>query len=191
MREGLKKQNIKSKMLKIIIDKNNNLEQGSELNAKDIFNILEAELINVNFEDVEYEVDFQWTNVLNPTVIHNLGLSKDIWCNGIDKPLIHFKDIVVRKENLKLIGKYCNTLKLDIQGIDCVKFFLKEEQKHELATAPDLMYLDLICTASVNTYRGMNTPQLMIEDYNIKDSKDAKDAKDHVQNNLSLDDLPF
>ncbi|MGW7988095.1 hypothetical protein [Staphylococcus shinii] len=72
--------------------------------AKDIFNILEAELINVNFEDVEYEVDFQWTNVLNPTVIHNLGLSKDIWCNGIDELLIHLKDIVVRKENLKLIG---------------------------------------------------------------------------------------
>lgn len=47
------------------------------------------------------------------------------------------------------------------------------------------MYLDLICTASVNTYRGMNSPQLMIEDYNIKD------AKDHVQNNLSLDNLPF
>ncbi|MGW8042584.1 hypothetical protein [Staphylococcus shinii] len=47
------------------------------------------------------------------------------------------------------------------------------------------MYLDLICTASVNTYRAMNTSQLMIEDYNIKD------AKDHVQKNLSLNDLPF
>lgn len=153
--------------------------------AKDIFEVLEAELIDVNFEDIEYEVDFQWTNVINPTIIHNLGQSKDIWCNGIDEPLIHLKDIVVRKDNLKLIGKYSNTLKLDIQGIDCVKFFLKEEQKHEIATAPDLMYLDLVCTASVNTFRGMNTPQLMIEDYSIRD------AKDHVEKNLSLDELPF
>lgn len=70
--------------------------------------------------------------------------------------LSYFKNIVVLKENMKLIGKTGNTLKLQIQGVDCVKFFLKEDDKDEIATAPDLMYLDIICTASVNSFRGMN-----------------------------------
>ncbi|MGW7999351.1 hypothetical protein [Staphylococcus xylosus] len=114
-----------------------------------------------------------------------LRLYKDMCCNGIDEPLIYLKNIVVRKENIKLIGKTGNTLKLQIQGVDCVKFFLKEEDKYEIATAPDLMYLDIICTASVNSFRGMNTPQLLIEDYNIKE------AKAHIKNNLDYGDLPF
>lgn len=28
-------------------------------------------------------------------VIHKLGLNKDMWCNGIDKPLIYLKNFVV------------------------------------------------------------------------------------------------
>ncbi len=118
-------------------------------------------------------------------IIHTLANNKDMWCNGIDEPLIHLKNILVRKENIKLIGKTGNTLKINVNGIDCVKFFLKEEQKNEIVTAPDIMYFDLICTASVNSFRGMNTPQLMIEEYSISD------AKDHVENYLCEDELPF
>ncbi|RIO76159.1 hypothetical protein BUZ07_13640 [Staphylococcus gallinarum] len=66
-----------------------------------------------------------------------------------------------------------------------MKFFLKEAEKHEIATASDLIYLDIICTASVNTFRGMNTPQLMIEDYRIHD------AKEHIKNNLSENEILF
>jgi len=47
------------------------------------------------------------------------------------------------------------------------------------------MYLELICTTNVNTFRGINTPQLMIEEYSISD------AKDHVENHLCVDELPF
>lgn len=60
-------------------------------------------------------------------------------------------------------------MKIQIQGVDCVKFFLKEAEKLEVTTAPDLLYLGIICTVSVNTSRGMNTPQLMIEEYRISD----------------------
>ncbi|WP_338142263.1 hypothetical protein [Staphylococcus gallinarum] len=76
-------------------------------------------------------------------------------------------------------------MKIQIQGVDSVKFFLKEAEKHEIATASDLIYLDIICTASVNTFRGMNTPQLMIEDYRIHD------AKEHIKNNLSENEILF
>lgn len=153
--------------------------------ALEVLKAIESELIDVNLSDIEYEADFQWTNNLDSNIIHTLANNKDMWCNGIDEPLIHLKNILVRKENIKLIGKTGNTLKINVNGIDCVKFFLKEEQKNEIVTAPDIMYFDLICTASVNSFRGMNTPQLMIEEYSISD------AKDHVENYLCEDELPF
>lgn len=153
--------------------------------ALEVLKAIESELIDVNLSDIEYEADFQWTNNLDSNIIHTLANNKDMWCNGIDEPLIHLKNILVRKENIKLIGKTGNTLKINVNGIDCVKFFLKEEQKNEIVTAPDVMYFDLICTASVNSFRGMNTPQLMIEEYSISD------AKDHVENYLCEDELPF
>ncbi|MCD8786403.1 hypothetical protein [Staphylococcus gallinarum] len=76
-------------------------------------------------------------------------------------------------------------MKIQIQGVDSVKFFLKEAEKHAIATASDLIYLDIICTASVNTFRGMNTPQLMIEEYRISD------GNDYIKNNLCENDFLF
>ena len=76
-------------------------------------------------------------------------------------------------------------MKIQIQGVDCVKFLLKEAEKLEITTAPDLLYLGIICTASVNTSRGMNTPQLMIEEYRISD------GNDYIKNNLCENDFLF
>ena len=76
-------------------------------------------------------------------------------------------------------------MKIQIQGVDCVKFFLKEAEKLEVTTAPDLLYLGIICTVSVNTSRGMNTPQLMIEEYRISD------GNDYIKNNLCENDFLF
>lgn len=76
-------------------------------------------------------------------------------------------------------------MKLDIQGVDCLKFNVTESQKHEIATSGDLISIDLICTASINSYMGRNTPQLMIEDFEIKN------VDDHVVKHLSIDSLPF
>lgn len=52
-------------------------------------NVIEAELVDIDFSNVEYEVDFQWENYLDVEVLNKLGLNKDMWCNGIDKPLIY------------------------------------------------------------------------------------------------------
>ncbi|MEB6236447.1 hypothetical protein [Staphylococcus gallinarum] len=59
-------------------------------------NVIEAELVDIDFSNVEYEVDFQWENYLDVEVLNKLGLNKDMWCNGIDKPLIYLKNFVVR-----------------------------------------------------------------------------------------------
>ncbi|MEB6232571.1 DHH family phosphoesterase [Mammaliicoccus sciuri] len=146
---------------------------------------LDELLKDVNFEDIEYEADFRWNGYVDVDTINELGNNIDLWCNGIDEPLIHIQDKVIQKKNINFIGKTGRTMKLDIQGVDCLKFNVTESQKHEIATSSDLISIDLICTASINSYMGRNTPQLMIEDFEIKN------ADDHVVKHLSIDSLPF
>lgn len=146
---------------------------------------LDELLKDVNFEDIEYEADFRWNGYVDVDTINELGNNIDLWCNGIDEPLIHIQDKVIQKKNINFIGKTGRTMKLDIQGVDCLKFNVTESQKHEIATSSDLISMDLICTASINSYMGRNTPQLMIEDFEIKN------ADDHVVKHLSIDSLPF
>lgn len=146
---------------------------------------LDELLKDVNFEDIEYEVDFRWNGYVDVNTINELGNNIDLWCNGIDEPLIHIQDKVIQKRNINFIGQNGRTMKLDIQGVDCLKFNVTESQKHEIATSSDLISLDLICTASINSYMGRNTPQLMIEDFEVRN------AEDHVVKNLTIDELPF
>ncbi|MBC8715976.1 hypothetical protein FXW04_12430 [Staphylococcus pseudintermedius] len=142
-------------------------------------------MINVDFDDVEYEVDFIWSNFVDMNAILDLAEQKDMWCNGIDEPLIYLKNIYMKKSDFNFIGKTGNTLKLQVQGVDCIKFRISEDEKSEIALAEDTVYIDMVCTASVNSYKGRNTPQLLIQDFTIKS------AQEKVDNALCLDDLPF
>ncbi|EJO7115367.1 single-stranded DNA-binding protein [Staphylococcus pseudintermedius] len=153
--------------------------------ALEIQSLIESELINVDFDDVEYEVDFIWSNFVDMNAILDLAEQKDMWCNSIDEPLIYLKNIYMKKSDFNFIGKTGNTLKLQVQGVDCIKFRISEDEKSEIALAEDTVYIDMVCTASVNSYKGRNTPQLLIQDFTIKS------AQEKVDNALCLDDLPF
>lgn len=161
---------------------------GVEFNSEYALNIqqeLEAKLIDVDLDNVQYEVDFEWSNHIDIPTIHQLAEYKNMWCNGIDEPLIYLKDIYIKKEDFNFIGKTGNTLKLNIQGVDLIKFRISEDEKREIAMADSTSYINLIATASVNTYKGINTPQLMIEDFNLIP------AKDRLDTHISLNELPF
>ncbi|MDT0700389.1 DHH family phosphoesterase [Staphylococcus chromogenes] len=161
---------------------------GVEFNLEDALTIqqeLETKLVDVDIDDVEYEVDFEWSNFIDIPVIHDLASHKNMWCNGLDEPLIYIKNIYTKKDDFKFIGKTGNTLKLSIQGVDFIKFRINEDEKREIAMSEDTSYLSLVCTASVNTYRGMNIPQLMIEDFTLVP------AKERIMSSISLDELPF
>ncbi|EGQ3388992.1 single-stranded DNA-binding protein [Staphylococcus pseudintermedius] len=153
--------------------------------ALEIQSLIESELISVDFDDVEYEVDFIWSNFVDMNAILDLAEQKDMWCNGIDEPLIYLKNIYMKKSDFNFIGKTGNTLKLQVQGVDCIKFRISEDEKSEIALAEDTVYIDMVCTASVNSYKGRNTPQLLIQDFTIKS------AQEKVDSALCLDDLPF
>lgn len=155
--------------------------------AKEIQDILEQRLKDVDFSDAEYEVDFQWNGYADTDVIYELAENNDIWCNGIDEPLIHVKDYVMQKDDIKFIGKTERTIKFTVQGVDCVKFNISEDEKFSIIEAPDTICMNLVATAGVNTYMGKNTPQLMIEDFEISVGEAVSSAID----SMDFSDLPF
>ncbi len=146
---------------------------------------LEDLLKDVDFNDTQYEVDFEWTSHVDTEVIYELVNHSHIWCNGIDEPLIHIKEKLINKNEINFIGATGSTMKVTIDGVDCIKFRLTDSEKHEIATSGSYIKLSLVCTASVNTYNGMDKPQLLIEDFEIEEA-----VFEDVQG-LSLDQLPF
>ncbi|WP_323705920.1 DHH family phosphoesterase [Mammaliicoccus sciuri] len=144
-------------------------------------------LLDIDFNDAEYEVDFQWNGYADTDTIYELAENTDIWCNGIDEPLIHVKDYVMQKDDIKFIGKTERTIKFTIQGVDCVKFNISEDEKFKIIEAPDTIAMNIVATAGVNTYMGKNTPQLLIEDFEIGVGEAVGQALDE----MDFSDLPF
>lgn len=149
--------------------------------------ILNELLKDIKFDSSEYEVDFQWEGNTDNQVIHEIASNSHIWCNGLDEPLIHLKDIKIKKSNIQFIGKSGSTMKVMIDGVSCIKFRMTESELYEISTASEFIKMDLICKASINTFNGLDMPQLLIEDYSIEDYEHISEPS----NMLDDSDLPF
>lgn len=155
--------------------------------ASSVQDELDELLSNIDFNDAEYEVDFQWNGYADTDTIYELADNSDIWCNGIDEPLIHVKDYVMQKDDIKFIGKTERTIKFTVQGVDCVKFNISEAEKYSIIEAPSTITMNMVATAGVNTFMGKNTPQLLIEDFEIGVGETVAKALD----DMDFSDLPF
>lgn len=162
---------------------------GVSINIEDAMAIqqeLEDLLKEVDLNNATHEVDFEWNGYADTDTIITLANNADIWCNGIDEPLIHIKDKVINKDDIRFMGKTGRSIKIDIQGVDCVKFNLHESEIHELTTVDSkFVKLNLVCTATVNNFNGMEKPQLIIKDFTVESVEGKLNTK------LSLDALPF
>lgn len=162
---------------------------GVSINIEDAMAIqqeLEDLLREVDLNNATHEVDFEWNGYADTDTIITLANNADIWCNGIDEPLIHIKDKVINKDDIRFMGKTGRSIKIDIQGVDCVKFNLHESEIHELTTVDSkFVKLNLVCTATVNNFNGMEKPQLIIKDFTVEAIEGKLNPK------LSLDALPF
>ena len=63
------------------------------------------------------------------------------------------------------------TIKFTYRGVDFIKFFATDETFDEM-TAFDNMEFDIVGKCSVNEWQGKVTPQIIIEDYNVKKSNE-------------------
>jgi single-stranded-DNA-specific exonuclease len=148
---------------------------GVEIEAEkliEVNDLINEQLKNVDIDIDMYEVDFiQTGNKVNKDLIFEIDKHKDLWGFKVDEPLIAFKEIEVNKDDIQLMGKHKNTIKITYKGIEYIKFFSNEETYEGIVSKGERLVLNIIGKCSVNEYNNEKKPQVLIEDFEVVKTK--------------------
>ena len=135
--------------------------------------ILNNNLKNVQF-DTSYQVDFIIPfDELEDEIVCTISLLKGLWGKGLEEPLIAITDVEVDIKDINVVGKSNNTIKFNIDGLDFIKFKVKEDDmllklasdwNNEISNS-DNYVLNIVGKCSINSWD--NKPQIIISDYEI------------------------
>lgn len=133
------------------------------------------ELSSINFDEKYFDVNFERFAVDSDltSIIMELGACEDIWGQGNEIPKIHVMSINLNRNDIKVMGARQDTLKFEKNGISYIKFFAKDmiEEVEKLFQTADSISIDIVGEPSINEYMGYSNPQIMINSYQIADSK--------------------
>ena len=127
------------------------------------------ELAAVDFGETWYEVNFERIAADQDItdIIYDVTQHEDIWGQHCPEPLIHIKDINITKNNVRIMGKNSDTVKIEKFGISYMMFHAKN-MIQELARY-DQIKLEVVGRANLNFFAGVYTPQIFITNYQIED----------------------
>ena len=127
------------------------------------------ELANIDLGENWYEVNFERYSGDNDlcTLIENISQYEDIWGQHNPTPLIHVTDICVRKQDISIIGKNSDTIRIERDGITYLKFHAKN-MIEQLQNYECPFKIDIVGKANMNYFAGNVTPQIFIEDFQLK-----------------------
>ena len=117
------------------------------------------------FVDLEVSAD-----QLTDNEVFSIGSNNDIWGQGLDEPLIAITNIRLTADDIHYMGEKKNTLKLTFPGrkTAMLKFNISEDDKEALNPGEGAITITAIGKCSLNHYMGNVTPQVMLEDFEIK-----------------------
>lgn len=127
-------------------------------------------LIGIDFGENCYEVNFDRIAADDDLadIICDIGAYNGIWGQGNPEPMIHVSDINITMNDVQVMGKNKDTVKFEKFGIAYMKFHAKELIE-ELNKHPD-MKIEVVGRANLNEWGGKVTPQIFIEDIEVKDN---------------------
>lgn len=128
-------------------------------------------LKDIVFSEDYYDVNFMRfaaeTDLVN--LINEVGAVPEIWGQNCKEPLIYIKDINLTKSDIQIIGARKDTLKFEKFGVTYIKFFAKD--MIEKLDKYSSIKLEVVGKATVNEWMGRCTPQILIENYEVKDDE--------------------
>ena len=128
-------------------------------------------LANYNFGENSHDVNF--IREANATdlyaLVMDIGSLAHIWGQGNKEPLIYIKPTMVDKSKITIMGKNKDTLKININGIDYIKF-RATDLIDEIQFMDGPIEIELVCKANINEWMGTRRPQMLIEDCEIKET---------------------
>ena len=124
-------------------------------------------LVDINFGENCYDVNFERIAADDDIrdLILDIGAHNGIWGQQNGEPLIHVKDINITMNDVKIMGKTSDTVKIEKFGISYMKFRAKDLIE-ELKKYPQ-MKLEVVGKANVNHWAGNVIPQIFIEDIEV------------------------
>ena len=127
------------------------------------------ELANVDFGETWYEVNFERIAAAQDiaNIITDIAAHEDIWGQHDPEPLIHVKDINITKNDVQIMGKNADTVKIEKFGITYIKFHAKDMLAD--LSKYDNIKLEIVGRANLNEWMGRYTPQLFISSYQVED----------------------
>lgn len=138
--------------------------------AKDWF---ECYLQTVNFDEpvpCDFILDI---DDLSITLIHEIDKYNWLWGTGLKEPKIAIENIVVQRSDVHVQGKNFNSVAFMVDDIKFVQFNMAADNKLlEWASMwdgkdDDTIMINIIGEASINEYKGVYTPQIIIKDVEV------------------------
>lgn len=135
--------------------------------------------INTMWENIDftayYEVDFDKdVSEIDISFVKEIDDIKDLFGQGIKEPYVHISNIPVVKEDTFVMGKESNSWKVIYNDeLAFVKFSVNKEKDaviNNMFSDTDgfLGTMDVVGTVSLNNYKGILTPQVIVKDYEFK-----------------------
>ena len=137
-------------------------------NISKLYDYANKELANINFNEGFYEADFIVNgncSYLNE-MIFDLWKGKNIYGQNCPEPIIITQNLTIRQDNIKIIGAYKDTVKITFNNTTFMKFKAKELIE-QLQNYPGGFIATIVGRPSVNSWNGIETPQILIEDIEI------------------------
>lgn len=116
--------------------------------------------------DKEYTVDFKMKfEDMSDELFHHFQDAKNFYSTGVKEPVCYIEDITVEPEEVFTIGKNANILKICVDGVEFIKFGF--DPFDDIVMQDKAFTINVIGKIGVNTYEGKQTPQVIIEDFDI------------------------
>lgn len=137
-------------------------------NLRDFHAYANEALKDLDFGENCYDVNFERDardEDLAPMVTE-LSCFESVWGQGNPQPLIHVTNLVVNGSNSRIMGANKDTVKIEYCGMAYLKFHAKELVK-ELEDGGQFK-MEVVGRPNANEWMGRVTPQILIEDYELK-----------------------
>ena len=143
-------------------------------NLSTFHEIANKELSKIDFGENYYDVDFVM-HANNPKIeeaIEELCAIEQVYGQQNEEPVMVITNLNVSQNDVKIIGKNLDTLRIEKNGITYVKFRAKDLIR-ELKDFPGDMDITLVGKPNLNEWGGKTTHQIFITDLEIEDSRFA------------------
>lgn len=132
------------------------------------------ELADVDFSEGSYEVDFLLDGneiAEASSIIYGLADGEKYWGQGNPEALIGIRGIHLNGRQIQIIGSNYDTIKIVIDGVVLMKFKAKNyiEQFARYQNNEADITLTIVGKPNINSWGGRTTPQIFIEDFEIKE----------------------